>query len=84
MHPTYVALHEVTSHGVWLTVYTKLAPRRQQVSRGTNHVTTKQRCKYTTSVGIQKALKTEEEEEEEEEEEKKKKRKRKKKRQSLI
>ena len=29
------------------------------VSRGTNHVTTKQRCKYTTSVDIQNALKKE-------------------------
>ena len=39
------------------------------VSRGTNHVTTKQRCKYTTSVDIQNALKKKKKKKKEEEEE---------------
>ena len=34
-------------------VYTERA-ETAAVSRDTNHVTAKQRCKYTTSVGIQK------------------------------
>ena len=34
-------------------VYTERAKTRA-VSRGTSHVTTKQRCEYTTSVDIQK------------------------------
>ena len=36
-------------------VYTERA-ETTAVSRGTSHVTTKQRCKYTNSVGIQNAL----------------------------
>ena len=48
MHPTYVALHKVTWwHGCM--VYTERAATAA-VSHGTSHVTTEQRCKYTTSV----------------------------------
>ena len=36
-------------------VYTQRA-ETAAVSRGTSHVTTKQRCKYTTSVDIQNML----------------------------
>ena len=54
MHPTYVALHEVTRHGA--SVSTERA-ETAAVSRGTSHVTNKQRCKHTTtSVDIQNAL----------------------------
>ena len=36
-------------------VYTERAPRQQQFQVSISHVTTKQRCKYTTSVDIQNA-----------------------------
>ena len=39
------------AHGC--TVYTEHA-QTAAVSRGTSHITTKQRCNYTTSVDIQK------------------------------
>ena len=52
MHPTYVASNKVTVN-VCMTVVCEA--ETAAVSRGTSHVTTKQRCKYTTSVGIQKA-----------------------------
>ena len=35
-------------------MYTERAAQTAAVSRGTSHVTTKERCKYTTSVDIQK------------------------------
>ena len=49
----YMALHEVTRNG--RLVYTERA-QTAAVSRGTSHVTTQQRCEYTTSVNIQNAL----------------------------
>ena len=47
----YVALHGDMAHGC--TVYTERA-QTASVSRGTSHITTKQLCKYTASVDIQK------------------------------
>ena len=49
-----IALHEVHD----CMVYTERAPRRQQfyMARGDSHASTKQRCKYTTSMDIQNAL----------------------------
>ena len=45
---------EVTWHGAWLYgVHTERA-EMAVVSHGTSHVTVKERCKYTTSVDIQK------------------------------
>ena len=52
--PTYVALNEVScklAHGCM--VYTKHA-KTATISCGTSQVTTKQYCKYTTSVDVQK------------------------------
>ena len=55
MYPTYEALHEVNDIVHGCMVYTERA-EAAAVSRGTSHVTTKQRCKYTTSVEIHNAL----------------------------
>ena len=51
MHPTYMALHEVIDVVHGCMVYTEHA-QKAAVSHGTSHVTTKQHCKYTTSVDI--------------------------------
>jgi len=53
MHLTYVALHEVIDMVHGCVVYTERT-ETAAVSRDTSHVTTKQRCKCTTSVDIQK------------------------------
>ena len=45
IHLTYVALHEVTWPGAGSVEYTERA-ETASVSRGTSHVTTKQRSKY--------------------------------------
>ena len=52
MYLTYAALREVTCHGPCCMVYTERA-ETAAVSRGTGHVTTKHRCKYTTSADTQ-------------------------------
>ena len=44
MHPTYVVLHEMTVHDAWLYGVHKTCSETAAVSRGTSHVTTKQRC----------------------------------------
>ena len=49
----YATLHEATWHGAWL--YTERA-ETAAVSRGNSHVTTKERCKFTTWVHIQKRI----------------------------
>ena len=56
MHPTWVALHEMTCklvqgymHGVH-----RMCSETATVSHGTSAVSTKQRCKYTTSMDLQK------------------------------
>ena len=54
MHPLRVALHEVTWHGAWLYGVDRTCAETAAASRGTSHVRTKQRCKYTTSVHVQK------------------------------
>ena len=46
MHPTYVV--------AWLYGVHRTCAMTAAVSRGTSHVTTKERCTYTTSVDIQK------------------------------
>ena len=62
----YVALHEVMCmmNGCTIQPFTMhvMYTERDEtaaVSRGTSHVTTKQRCKYTTSVDTQKRAKNE-------------------------
>ena len=50
MHPKYVALRDMV---LGCMVYSERA-ETAAVSRGTSHLTTKQRCKYITSLNIQK------------------------------
>ena len=56
MHSTYVmAWNEVTLEtGAWLHGAHRTCAETAAVSRGTSHVTTKQRCKYTIVIDIQK------------------------------
>ena len=56
MHPVYMALHEVTRHMVHGCMVNTECTRMVAVSHGTSHGTTKQHCKYTTSVDIQNML----------------------------
>ena len=54
MHPTYVALNEETLEtGAWSYGVHRTCTEMAAVSRGTSHATTKQRCRYTTTVDIQ-------------------------------
>ena len=51
MHPTYVALHEVTWHGAWSCGVPRIPKTRRDgrsFTCGTNQVTTKQRCTVST------------------------------------
>ena len=54
MLPTYVILDEVTGHDARLHGVHRTCAETAAVSRGTSHVTSRHRCKYTTSVDIQK------------------------------
>ena len=53
-HPTYVALQEVTWHGVWLY---GVCGTRWDGSGFTSHIRAKQHCKYVTWVDFQSAVK---------------------------
>ena len=54
MHPTYVALNEeLLETGAWLYGVHRTCTEMAAVSRGTSHATTKQRCRYITTVDIQ-------------------------------
>ena len=58
MHAPYVTiwLGIILQSDAWLYGVHRTCVEVAVVSRGTSHVTTKQRCKYTTSVDIQNAL----------------------------
>ena len=53
--PTYIVWNVVTLQtDAWLYGEYRTCAETAAVSRGTSHVTTKQHCKYTTSVDLQK------------------------------